>query len=470
MNGASGLGLGALALLPLLSGFPTLGLPDSVLTLREKGPSMLRIAGGEAWLGSSPAEVLEAASICALEPLGQRCTTRIFENELERRRVEVKSFWLDRHEVTVAEYERCVALGQCQAAGYGAGGERFARADYPVSFVSFVDAQSYCRFRRARLPSEAEFERAARGRDGRRYPWGNLYNGHLLNHGRLGVLENDPADGYAELAPVGSFPEGRSPEGVLDLAGNVAEWQQDPYRERSTDAAPDDTPSAPRVVRGGSFLNGAAFVRGAARERVHPATRRPDIGLRCARSAQESRPWKILGSSERLALPIHGALRFVLVRPHYPENLGACARALKTMGFSELALVRPSRLCVPEHEMAFKMAVKAWDVLAAVRTFDDIASSIADCQYVVATTARRGVSGVFTPRELGRELVGRAARGERSAILFGNEKTGLSREEVELATASLRIPMAADQPSINLAQAMQVVAYELFVAALEARA
>lgn len=177
-----------------------------------------------------------------------------------------------------------------------------------------------------------------------------------------------------------------------------------------------------------------------------------------------------LGSSDRLVLPIHGAVRFILVRPHYPENLGASARALKTMGFSELALVKPSRLCVPEHEMAFKMAVKAWDVLDAVRCFDDVASAVADCAHVVATTARRGVSGIFTPRTLAPDLLDRAERGERCAVLFGNEKTGLSSEEVELAHAALRIPMAADQPSINLAQAVQLVAYELFVAALERRA
>jgi TrmH family RNA methyltransferase len=179
---------------------------------------------------------------------------------------------------------------------------------------------------------------------------------------------------------------------------------------------------------------------------------------------------KDLGSADRLTLPIHRSVRFVLVRPHYPENLGASARALKTMGFFELALVRPSRLCVPEHEMAFKMAVKAWDVLDAVRTFEDVAGAVAGCDYVVATTARRGVSGIFTPRTLAPELLERAERGSRCAVLFGNEKTGLASDEVELAGAALRIPMAADQPSINLAQAVQLVAYELFVAALERRA
>jgi len=178
---------------------------------------------------------------------------------------------------------------------------------------------------------------------------------------------------------------------------------------------------------------------------------------------------KDLGSPNRVVLPIHGKLRFVLVRPHYPENLGASARALKTMGFSKLTIVKPSRLCVPEHEMAFKMAVKSWDVLDAVEVETDLDSALDGVGAVVATTGRRGVSGVRTPRELGAELVPEAALGTEIAILFGNEKTGLSEDEQRRATRYVRIPMAGSQPSINLAQAVQLVAYELFVAALEAR-
>jgi TrmH family RNA methyltransferase len=175
------------------------------------------------------------------------------------------------------------------------------------------------------------------------------------------------------------------------------------------------------------------------------------------------------GSPIRVQLPVHARVRFVLVRPHYPENLGACARALKTMGFSRLTLVRPGRLCAPEHEMAFKMAVKSWDVLDAVETAPDLASALQGVSEVVATTGRRGVSGVETPRTLAPLLVKTAENGAESAILFGNEKTGLSEDEQRPATRYLRIPMAASQPSINLAQAVQLVAYELFVAALDQR-
>jgi TrmH family RNA methyltransferase len=166
-------------------------------------------------------------------------------------------------------------------------------------------------------------------------------------------------------------------------------------------------------------------------------------------------------------LPIHAAVRFVLVRPHYPENLGAAARALKTMGFARLTLVRPGRLCVKEHEMAFKMAVKSWDVLDLVETAPDLETAIQGSTEIVGTTGRRGVRGVETPRSLAPQVVDFARAGVETAILFGNEKTGLSEEEQRLSTRFLRIPMAASQPSINLAQAVQLVAYELFVAALE---
>jgi TrmH family RNA methyltransferase len=176
-----------------------------------------------------------------------------------------------------------------------------------------------------------------------------------------------------------------------------------------------------------------------------------------------------LGSAKRLKLPVHEHVRFVLVRPHYPENFGASARALKAMGFGELVLVQPGRLCTADHEMAFKMAVKSWDVLENARVVRTLEDAIEGASAVVATTARRGVSGVKSPREIAAQTVSEAVAGRRSVFLFGNEKTGLSDAEHGPATAYLRIPMAADQPSINLAQAVQLVAYELFATALYAR-
>ncbi len=171
-----------------------------------------------------------------------------------------------------------------------------------------------------------------------------------------------------------------------------------------------------------------------------------------------------------LQLPVTSASVFVLVRPHYPENVGAVARAMKTMGLTQLVLVKPGRLAQPDHELARKMAVKSTDVLGAARCVDSLAEALADCTWAFSTTARRGVSGVVSPRRAAALTAGAALRGERIGFVFGNEKTGLAREDLALCREALRIPMAADQPSINLAQAAQIMAYELFVVGLEQRA
>lgn len=171
-----------------------------------------------------------------------------------------------------------------------------------------------------------------------------------------------------------------------------------------------------------------------------------------------------------LQLPVTSASVFILVRPHYPENVGAVARAMKTMGLTQLVLVKPGRLAQPDHELARKMAVKSTDVLGAARCVDRLEDALVDCAWAFATTARRGVSGVFAPRRAAALTADAAERGERIGFVFGNEKTGLAREDLALCKEAVRIPMAADQPSINLAQASQILAYELFVVGLERRA
>lgn len=169
---------------------------------------MIRVPAAEISMGSTLAEIEAAAAMCASEPLGHRCTMQAFFNERPSHRVSVPSFLIDRTEVTWGEYARCVAVGVCRRPGFHEGTRRFERNDYPVTFVDWDDARRYCAFRGARLPREVEFERAARGPTGRTFPWGWIYNSRLSNHGRLGYFEGDPDDGYAELAPVGSFPQG----------------------------------------------------------------------------------------------------------------------------------------------------------------------------------------------------------------------------------------------------------------------
>lgn len=167
-----------------------------------------------------------------------------------------------------------------------------------------------------------------------------------------------------------------------------------------------------------------------------------------------------------LVLPIHRCLQFILVSPHYPENVGACCRAMKTMGFTKMGIVRPSRLALPSHAMAQKMAVKSLDVLDGATLFDNLDEAIVGTDVLVGTTARKGVSGATTPRKLAPELLKAAQRQKKITILLGNEKNGLSADEVKRCDVTLRVPIASAQPSLNLAQAMQVISYELFVAAL----
>jgi formylglycine-generating enzyme required for sulfatase activity len=252
---------------------------------------MILVPAGTFVMGSTGDDVLSALVDCQHEPAGDRCEGTQFADESPPHRVTLSAYFLDRTEVTVAEYGRCVAAGRCRALPLGDGARRFDRPNYPASLVTWDEARTYCAFRGARLPTEAEFERAARGTSGRRYPWGELYNSHASNHGRLAWQPTDDKDGYAELAPVGSFPSGRTPDGFLDLAGNVSEWVSDRYAPQYDDSdvtdpqGPRETSGAPaRVVRGGSYESAAPGLRGAARQAEEPGTRRPWIGFRCAKS------------------------------------------------------------------------------------------------------------------------------------------------------------------------------------------
>ena len=152
------------------------------------------------------------------------------EEKRQHRVVLLDAFWIDRTEVTKAQYQRCVEAGVCAAPSCSGTG----KGDHPVVCVSWRDASKYCAWAGRRLPTEAEWEKAARGTDGRKYPWGNQdVVGNLLNFCDINCSnswkEAAVNDGYAETAPVGTYLAGASPYGAWDMAGNVWEWVADWY-------------------------------------------------------------------------------------------------------------------------------------------------------------------------------------------------------------------------------------------------
>jgi len=155
-------------------------------------------------------------------------------------------------------------------------------------------------------------------------------------------------------------------------------------------------------------------------------------------------------------------IRIVLASPLYGGNVGAVCRAMANMGLSDLAVVAPRNLDLDEARM---MACHATDILDGRSEFGTLAEAVADCGLVMVTTAREGLyrRHAKTPREWAGKALEAAGTG-KVALVFGREDNGLSNEELELATQIIRIPTTPEYPSLNLAQAVMVCCYELFVA------
>jgi formylglycine-generating enzyme required for sulfatase activity/tRNA A-37 threonylcarbamoyl transferase component Bud32 len=193
--------------------------------------------------------------------------------------VALKAFWLDRFEVSFDQFAKFV-----QVAGFKPQGNweqlRSRGNTHPVVNVTWNDAVAYCRWADKYLPSEAEWEFAARGTEGRKYPWGNQWD---PNRARFRGNK-----GTGTTAPVGSYPTGASPFGVQDLAGNVWEWTaslEKPYPYVATDGREDPRTGGSRVTRGGSWLGDSEFLRAAARDFLSPTSKNDKLGFRCAQSA-----------------------------------------------------------------------------------------------------------------------------------------------------------------------------------------
>jgi formylglycine-generating enzyme required for sulfatase activity len=209
------------------------------------------------------------------------------DNEHPRHMVYLDAFWIDRTEATNAQYGKCLDAGACRKPDYWDDSD-FNAPGQPVVGVTWEDARTYCEWAGARLPTEAEWEKAARGTDDRKYPWGNQEATC-----QYAVMDDGSGAGCAQGGkawPVGSKPAGASPYGALDMAGNVWEWVADWYVADYYGRSPVRNPQGPdsgdaRGLRGGSWDIIRNYVRSAIRNGYSPGDRDNDVGFRCVVSS-----------------------------------------------------------------------------------------------------------------------------------------------------------------------------------------
>ena len=235
-------------------------LPASIICPADNS-EMLLVPGGEFLMGV-PADSPHAGKIADSSP---------------EHMVRLDPYYIDRHEITNEQYARYLAATGAKPSSF-AGEARLNGPRQPVVGVRYSDAESYAGWAKKRLPTEAEWEMAARGTDGRLYPWGSVFDPKRCNSYSNGRLEPEN---------VGSYPLGASPYGLMDMAGNVWEWVNDWYGPY--DATDTINPTGPsgeqdyKVIRGNSWYNIDKDIRSAYRGRMKPSSgQNSNFGFRCA--------------------------------------------------------------------------------------------------------------------------------------------------------------------------------------------
>ena len=207
------------------------------------------------------------------------------EDERPQHRVWLQTFFIDLHEVTTAQYASFLAATNRAAPWQWDTVDLTQHGDRPVIGVDWLDTDAYCRWRGKRLPTEAEWEKSARGTGGRLYPWGNQPPNKDLANFALGARFS-----YSQvLMPAQSYEQGKSPYGLYHMAGNVWEWVQDWYAVNYYDVSPEQNPQGPeqgqfKVLCGGSWSDLPKYLLTYGRFRLLSETRNSYTGFRCAKS------------------------------------------------------------------------------------------------------------------------------------------------------------------------------------------
>lgn len=307
--------LGVFSLASLTAQSPVVAKREGSTSVIHVEPSeMVKIKSGTFVMGvpDQPEQIEYLFSLCTedygtyAEIICQRL--EIWTSAAPGREVFLDTYSIDRYEVSVAKYRQCVSAGKCDIGALLFGDQRYNLDDWPVVNVNWNDASRYCQWRGKRLPSDAEWEKAARGSSGRLFPWGDTWGSGGANHGKvrdkasaavarkisgelyLGYL-GDSSDGARHSSKAGEMHWGDSVYGVANMSGNVREWVADYYSSAGYGGLPQSNPirevplpgELRRSVRAGSWLmpriDGVTFAHlGQAME-----WREKDLGFRCAK-------------------------------------------------------------------------------------------------------------------------------------------------------------------------------------------
>lgn len=263
--------------------------PDSMV--------MMYVPGGGFRMGSTNGDLSYAIDLCE-EYYGEvygPCERRWWQNEQPAHSVMLDPYWIDAFEVSNTQYRKCVEAGFCDPPSGDTFFGDIAYDSHPVVYVDWFQAAEYCEWVDARLPTEAELELATRGPDSLRFPWGDIFDGDMVNfcdaNCEYDWAAGSSDDGHIQTSPVGSYPGGASWSGAFDLVGNVWEWAQDWYDADYFSRSESRNPKGPdsgteRVRRGGSWHYSADGVRGTSRFGVGPNNADSFQGFRCARDLE----------------------------------------------------------------------------------------------------------------------------------------------------------------------------------------
>ncbi len=261
----------------MYDGRPALKAGDVRINTKD-GAEMVLVPAGEFLMGSTPEQIENLPEKSRISSLQSAAEDEWRKAELPQHAVALSGYWVYKYEVTVAQYRKyCAETGRQMPKAPESGW----LDDHPIAYITWREAANYATWAGLSLPSEAQWEKAARGTDGRIYPWGNDYNRSKCNRRANGLMRTEP---------VGSYPEGASPYGCMDMAGNVWEWCSDWYSKDYYSKSPAINPTGPerggyRILRGGKWRTLTRYYRCSSRLSYPPSYRSYSIGFRLVQPA-----------------------------------------------------------------------------------------------------------------------------------------------------------------------------------------